>query len=80
MSHVLKISGQKNHNKLNENIQRFWNLDVIGISPNESLVYKKFGNDIKFKENRYFVNLPIKDYDPLLPDIGLKRLHNCKKD
>ena len=42
-------------------MHRFWNLDAIGISPNESSVYEKFENNIKFKVNRYSVNKTIKE-------------------
>ena len=61
MSHELKISCRENHNYLNKEIHRFKNLDAIGISPNESSVYEKFENNIKFKDNRYSVNKPIKE-------------------
>ena len=61
MSHVLKISCQENHNHLNKEMHRFWNLDAIGISPNESSVYEKFENNIKFKDNRYSINKTIKE-------------------
>ena len=61
MSRALNISCQESHNHLNKEIHRFWNLDAIGISPNESSVYEKFENNIKFKDNRYSVNLLIKD-------------------
>ena len=83
MSHVLKISCRENHNYLNKEINRFKNLDAIGISPNESTVYERFENNIKFKDNRYSVNLPIKDYHPLLPDnyeLSLNDYINCEKD
>ena len=82
MLHLLKISCRENHNYLNKEIHRFKNLDAIGISPNESSVYEKFENNIKFKDNRYSVNLPIKDYHPLLPDnyeLSLKRLHQLRE-
>ena len=52
MSHVLKISCKENYNHFNKEIHRFWNLDAIGISPNESPVYEKLENNIKFKDNR----------------------------
>ena len=82
MSHELKISCRENHNYLNKEIHCFKNLDAIGISPNESSVYEKFENNIKFKDNRYSVNLPIKDYHPLLPDnyeLSLKRFHQLRE-
>ena len=82
MSHVLKISFQENYNHLNKEIQRFWILDAIGIPSNESSVYEKFENNIKVKDNRYSVNLPIKDYHPLLPDnyeLSLKRLYQLRE-
>ena len=57
-------------------------MDAIGIPPNESSVYERFENNIKFKDNRYSVILPIKDYHPLLPDnyeLSLKRLYQLRE-
>ena len=83
MSRGLKIICQENHNQLNEEIHNFWNLVAIDILPNESSVYEKFENNIKFKENRCSVNLLIKDYHLLLPDnyeiMSLKRLHQLRE-
>ena len=72
----MKISCSETLN-LNNNINRFWNLDEIGIKEKEVSVYDKFRNDIKIKNERYSVRLPIKEYHPILPDhytLCLKRL------
>ena len=38
---------------LNEKVDKFWDLDTIGIKENETLVYDRFISDIKFKNSRY---------------------------
>ena len=58
----------------------FWELDTLGIKEKEISVYEKF-LDIKFKNGRYEVRLPIKEGHPVLEDqylSSLKRLHKLK--
>ena len=55
-------------NYLSEKIDRFWDLDTIGIKENETSVYYKFSSDIKFENKRYLVFLLFKQNRPLLPD------------
>ena len=56
-THVMKIICNQD-NSLNEKIDRFWDLDTIGIKKNEISVYNRFISDIKFENSRYSVSLP----------------------
>ena len=43
ITHVLRVAvGSKRNHPLSEKIERFWNLDTIGIVKNEKSVYEKF--------------------------------------
>ena len=56
----------KQGNCLNEKINRFWELDTIGISDNETSVYDKFIDSIRFENESYSVAFPFKEKRPLL--------------
>ena len=80
-THVMKIICNQD-NSLNEKIDRFWDLDTIGIKENETSVYDRFISDIKFENNRYSVSLPFKKIRPILPDnyqLSLNRLKKLKE-
>ena len=65
----------------NFSLNKFWNLDSIGIKDNEQSVYENFESDIKIENQRYVVKLPVKENHPLLPDncnVSLKRLDKLK--
>ena len=56
--------------ELNDTLQRFWNLESIGITPvelsvstsqSESTVLKKFKGTLAYKDGGYEVSLPWKD-------------------
>ena len=51
-THVTKIVCNQD-NSLDEKIDKFWDLDTIGIKENETLVYDRFISDIKFKNSPY---------------------------
>ena len=51
-THVMKIVCNQDKS-LNEKVDKFWDLDTIGIKENETLVYDRFISDIKFKNSRY---------------------------
>ena len=55
-THVMKIVWNQD-NFLNEKIDKFWDLDTIGIKENETSVYDRFINDIKFENSRYSVSI-----------------------
>ena len=87
VTHVLKISTEVNENVdlLNRNVEKFWDLDTLGIVDKEPSVYEKFVDDISFRDNRYEVHLPFKENHPLIEDhyeLSLKRLNQlkCKLD
>lgn len=55
-------------NSLAGEIKHFWDLETLGIKPDQPSVYEKFIKDITHNEERYEVNLPFKESHPLLPD------------
>ena len=59
-THLMKIVWSQD-NYLNEKIDKFWDLDTIGINENETSVYERFISDIKFKNSRYPVSLSFKE-------------------
>ena len=66
-THVLKIeSADISH--VQDDLQKFWDLETLGIRDNETSVYDKFSNEIKFTGERYQVKLPFKDNHPMLSD------------
>lgn len=61
-THSLLIAkeNQTDYELLNESVNNFFNLESIGISPDEPGVYEKFTDDLRFKDHRYEVRLPVK--------------------
>ena len=59
---------------LSDKINEFWNLDSIGICDKESSVYEKCIDKIEFSNNRYEVNLPFKNENPVLINNSNKSL------
>ena len=53
---------------LERKLAEFWDLEAIGISPEEKSVYERFNEDITFKDGRYEVKLPWKECHATLPD------------
>ena len=67
--------------KWEDKIDRFWELDSLGILPKEESIYDKFESDIKFVDNRYEVRLPFKENHSLIEDnyaTSLIRLKSLK--
>ena len=77
-THVMKIVCNQD-NSLNEKIDKFWDLDTIGIKENETSVYDRFISDIKFENSRCSVSLPFKENRPILPDNYQLSLNSLKK-
>ncbi|XP_068749048.1 uncharacterized protein [Montipora capricornis] len=77
--------------QLNETLQKFWNLESIGIKPTESppstnpseaMVLKKFRDTLTYKDGRYEVSLPWKEDQVVLKDNykqAENRLYNLEK-
>ena len=75
-THVLKIESTE-ISDIKDDLQKFWELETLGIKEHETSVYDKFSNDITFTEKRYQVKLPFKGNHPMLPDnytVALRRL------
>ena len=69
-------------NSLNEKINKFCDLDTIGIKENKASVYDRFISDIKFENSRDSVSLPFKENRLILPDnyqLSLNRLKKLKE-
>ena len=64
---------------MNEKIDKFWDLDTIGIKENETSVYDRFISDTKFKNSRYSVFLTFKKNRQILPDNYQRSLNRLKK-
>ena len=72
----------KEGDKWSEKFDRFWELDRLGILPNEESVYEHYVTDIRYVEGRYEVKLPFKDNHPIIEDNymhSLKRLKTLKR-
>ena len=64
---------------LDNEIKKFWELEALGIQPEEASVYEEFTNTISRKDGRYEVQLPWKHSHPVLPDnykASLQRFHS----
>ena len=62
---------------LDHKLKMFWDLEAIGIQPNEATVYDEFENTIQFNGERYEASLPWEESHAPLPDnydLSLKRL------
>ena len=63
-------------------VDKFWDLDTIGIIKNELSVYDKFLENVKFINGRYEVCLPFKEERPFIEDnyvLCEKRLQSLKR-
>ena len=79
-THVLKIETCPTmEGNLDDHLKRFWELESLGVTDDETSVYEKFVQQIKHNGQRYEVSLPWKEHHPLLPDhydLCHKRLIN----
>ena len=69
-SHVLNVecTPQQDLSDLDKKLQVFWELDSMGIRPEEDSVYSRFTQSVTLQQGRYCVQLPWKEPHPLLPD------------
>jgi hypothetical protein len=65
-THVLRVDVEPD--ALNDQLRAFWELESLGIQPNEKSVYDYSSESIKFREGRYAVSLPWKQFHPPIPD------------
>ena len=83
-SHVLRVGCVPQHDlsDLDKKLQAFWELDSMGIMPEEDSVYSRFTKSVTLQQGRYCVRLPWKEPHPLLPDnfeLSKGRLFNLLK-
>ena len=78
-THVLEIeSGDISH--VQDDLQKFWDLETLGIRDTETSVHDKFSNEIRFTGERYQVKLPFKDNHPMRSDYytnAFTKVGNC---
>jgi hypothetical protein len=69
-THLLKAETVVNERDgaLRKELDRFWDLDSIGIRQGEDIVHEQFNEGVKFKNGRYEVRLPWKQPQRMLPD------------
>ena len=67
-SHILRVDAATEDDKLEAGLQRFWDLESLGIGKNERSVQETFTQQISMKEGKYEVHLPWKESHSLLPD------------
>ena len=73
----LECSSSKLKDPLVQQLQRFWEIESIGVSLDEGSVHDKFLDTIKQRDGRYEVCLPWREQHPLLPDnfdLAMSRL------
>ena len=79
-THALKIETHSPlEEKLNDHLKWFWELQSLGVADNETSVYDKFVQQVKYDGHRYEVSLPWKEHHPALLDhyeLCVKRLIN----
>ena len=85
VTHTMAIDmhvSQDNDQELDKKLKMFWDLESLGIQPNEATVYDEFESSIQFNGERYEVSLPWKESHAPLPDnydLSLKRLVGLHK-
>jgi len=55
-THSLKIAA-----KLDQRIERFWDLEAVGVLSNEKPILEEFKEEFKFVDNRYKIKLLFKN-------------------
>jgi hypothetical protein len=77
-THVLRVEAQPTEPKtLDEQLRSFWELESLGVQPEEKTLYDEFTNHVVFRDGRYQVSLPWKEFHEPLPDncsLSVKRL------
>ena len=66
-SHVLRVD-VTSEPTLDDCLRQFWDLESLGVLPDEPSVYERFVQRVRFNGERYEVSLPWKEHHPPLPD------------
>ena len=62
-------------------LQRFWEIDLLGIKENEKSVYEYVADETKLEGNRYAVKLLFKEDHPVISEnysLSGKRINGLK--
>ena len=73
-THTLKVDAYPEPT-LDDRLRSFWDLESLGITKDETSVYEKFVQQIRYNGQRYEVSLPWKEHHLPLPD----HLDLCRK-
>ena len=77
-THTLRVDAEPDTSRdLDNCLRSFWDLESLGICDSEGSVLAEFDNNVRFKDGRYEVSLPWKEYHTPLPtnyDLASKRL------
>ena len=65
-THTLKVDTLSAEPSLDDRLKQFWELESLGVMENETSVYDKFVQQIRFDGQRYEVSLPWKEHHPPL--------------
>ena len=79
VTHVLRVDtlSEDSSHALDDQLQAFWELEVLGIQDKERTLYDDFTGVVKFENGRYKVPLPWREFHDPLPDnyqLSLRRL------
>lgn len=77
VTHVLRVDTTTELRQLDTSLQRFWDLESLGIVDKEEQVYEQFTEHISIREGRYEFPLPWKDPLATIPsnyELSLGRL------
>ena len=76
ITHVLQTNSIESC-ALGDQLRAFWELEALGIQPEEKTLYDDFVGSVKFEDGRYKVPLPWREYHDPLPNnyqLSLNRL------
>ena len=59
-THALHIGSSDSSEHLDQSLRAFWELEPLGITPAEPLVYDEFTSSVRFDNGHYEVSLPWK--------------------
>ena len=75
-SHVLRVDVTLEPT-LGDCLRQFWDLESLGVLPDEPSVYERFVQWVRFNRIRYEVSLPWKEHHPPLPDTSSFAQNDC---
>ena len=82
-AHTLTIGTESiSNSELNNRLHSFWELESLGIEKDNKSLHDTFKENILFKDGRYEVSLPWKEFHDHLPDnymLSLRRLEGLMK-